>query len=182
MGTLMNGSRWHVAHTADLSSRELSAARALIFEVFGDATEDDWEHCLGGIHAIVWEGDRIVAHGSVIQRRIIYQGRALRTGYVEGVAVRRDRHRQGLGGRVMAELERVIRAAYQLGGLGSSEEGVPFYIARGWQRWAGRTYALTPEGMVRTPDDDDGIFVLPVSDALDLTADLICDFRQGELW
>ncbi len=182
MRALTNHSRLHVAHTADLSRQELAAARGLIFEAFGDATDEDWEHCLGGIHAIIWEGDGIIAHGSVIQRRIIYKGRALRTGYVEGVAVRRDHHRQGFGGTVMAELERVIRAAYELGGLGASDEGVPFYVARGWQRSAGRTFALTPEGMIRTPDDDDGIFVLPVSGALDLAADLICDFRHGELW
>ena len=178
----MSSSRLQVAHTADLTREDLARARALLFDVFGDATEDDWEHCLGGIHAIGWEGERMVAHGSVIQRRLIYRGRALRTGYVEGVAVRADRRRQGLGAAVMAELERVIRAAYELGGLGSSEEGIPFYTARGWQRWHGHSYALTPEGTIRTPDDDDGIFVLPVSESLDLTADLICDFRQGEAW
>lgn len=178
----MSKSGLQVAHTADLSRQELGKARALLFEVFEDATDDDWEHCLGGLHAIIWEGDRMLAHGSVIQRRIIYHGRALRSGYVEGVAVRRDRHRQGFGGAVMAELERVIRAAYDLGALGSSEEGQPFYIARGWRRWSGRTYALTPDGTTRTPNDDDGIFVMPVLDSLDLTADLICDYRHGELW
>ena len=171
-----------VAHTADLTSKDLAAARALLFDVLDDATDDDWEHCLGGIHAIIRDGDQIIAHGSVIQRRLIYQDRALRTGYVEGVAVRGDRRRQGLGAAIMVELERVIRAAYDLGGLGASEEGIPFYTARGWQRWQGRSYALTPKGTIRTPDDDDGIFVLPVGESLDLTADLICDFRQGELW
>ncbi|HET9847308.1 MAG TPA: GNAT family N-acetyltransferase [Candidatus Dormibacteraeota bacterium] len=171
-----------VAHTADLTATQLAAARALVFEVFDDATEDDWEHCLGGIHAIVWEGDRMAAHGSVIQRRLIYKGRALRTGYVEGVAVRADRRRRGLGAAVMAELERVIRAAYVLGGLGASDEGIPFYLARGWQRWQGPSYRLTPEGTYRTADDDDAIFVLPVSESLDPRADLICDFRQGEPW
>ena len=178
----MTSSRIHVAHTADLTSQDLAAARALLFEVFDDATEDDWEHCLGGIHAIISEGDKIVAHGSVIQRRLIYKGRALRTGYVEGVAVRADRRRQGLGAAVMMELERVIRAAYVLGGLGASDEGIPFYLARGWQRWQGPSYKLTLEGTYRTPDDDDAIFVLPVAESLDLTADLICDFRQGEPW
>ena len=42
----MNRSRLHVAHTADLTRQDLAAARALIFEVFDDATDDDWEHCL----------------------------------------------------------------------------------------------------------------------------------------
>lgn len=178
----MNGRRVQVAHTADLSRQDLAAARSLIYEVFDDATEDDWEHCLGGMHAIVWDGDELVAHGSVIQRRLIYKERALRTGYVEGVAVRASLRRQGLGGAVMSELERVIKAAYELGALGSSDEGLPFYAARGWQRWAGMSYALTPKSIVRTPDDDDGIFVLPVAEPLDLTAELTCDFRHGEPW
>jgi aminoglycoside 2'-N-acetyltransferase I len=178
----MSGSRLQVAHTADLAPRDLSAARALIYEVFGDTTEDDWEHCLGGIHALIWQDDELVAHGSVIQRRLIYQGRALRTGYVEGVAVRATRRRQGHGGSVMSALEGIIRSAYEVGALGSSEEGLPFYAARGWQRWAGKSYALTPQGLIRTADDDDGIFVLPVTTSLELRADLVCDFRNGELW
>jgi aminoglycoside 2'-N-acetyltransferase I len=178
----MNDRRVQVAHTADLSRKDLAAARALIFEVFDDATEDDWEHCLGGMHAIIRDGDEVVAHGSVIQRRLIYKERPLRAGYVEGVAVRASLRRHGLGGAVMSELERVIKAAYQLGGLGASDEGLAFYGARGWQRWTGMSYALTPKGIFRTPDDDDSIFVLPVSESLDLTADLTCDFRHGEPW
>lgn len=178
----MNSRRLQVAHTADLSSKDLAGARALIFEVFDDATEDDWEHCLGGMHAILWHDGEVLAHGSVIQRRLIYKGRALRTGYVEGVAVRAQVRRQGHGGAVMSELERLIKGAYELGALGSSDEGLAFYAARGWQRWAGKTYALTPKGIFRTSEDDDGVFVLPVSESLDLTADLTCDYRHGEPW
>lgn len=165
-----------------MGREHLAAARALLFDVFNDATEDDWEHCLGGLHATIWEGDQLVAHAAVTQRRLIYNGRALRAGYVEGVSVRADRRRQGLGSGVMSELERVIKAAYDLGALGSSDEGIPLYTARGWQRWKGKTYLLTPKGSVRTPDDDDSIFVFPVSEPLDVSAELICDFRHGEPW
>lgn len=174
--------RVQVSHTADLSREVLTKARALIFEVFGDATEDDWEHCLGGVHAIAWENDDLVGHGAVVLRRLLYRDRGLRTGYVEGVAVKRDRHRQGIGSAVMDELERIIKGAYELGGLGSSEEGLPFYAARGWQRWKGKSYAMTPNGIVRTAEDDDGIFVLPVSVELNLDEDLICDYREGSGW
>jgi aminoglycoside 2'-N-acetyltransferase I len=46
-----------VAHTADLDTSVLAAGRALLDEVFGDEmTDQDWEHALGGIHALVWEG------------------------------------------------------------------------------------------------------------------------------
>ena len=174
--------RLHVCHTADLSDDELNAARGLVFSVFEDAREVDWEHCLGGIHVLTWDGAELVAHGAVIQRRLIHQGRALRTGHVEGIAVRADHRREGLGSSVMTELERVIRRAYDLGALGSSDERLAFYAGRGWQRWRGRTLALTPDGIVPTPDDDDSTFVLPVSAQLDLDGDIICDWRDGDAW
>ena len=41
---------------------------------------------------------------------------------------------------------------------------------------------MTPNGVVRTPDEDNGIFVLPASAKLDPTAALTCDFRDGEVW
>lgn len=56
----------------------------------GDFTETDWEHTLGGMHALIWHHGAIIAHAAVIQRRLIYRGNALRCGYVEGVAVRAD--------------------------------------------------------------------------------------------
>jgi aminoglycoside 2'-N-acetyltransferase I len=47
-----------VAHTADLDATALGAARALLDAVFGDEmTAHDWDHALGGIHALVWDGD-----------------------------------------------------------------------------------------------------------------------------
>ena len=58
------------------------------------------------MHAIVEEDGVIVAHGAVVQRRLLHGGRALRTGYVEGVAVRPDRQRRGLGAALMTALAR----------------------------------------------------------------------------
>jgi aminoglycoside 2'-N-acetyltransferase I len=172
-----------VAHTADLGPSALRAVRALLDEVFaGDFTEADWEHALGGMHALVTEDDVLVAHGSVVQRRIVHEGRALRTGYVEGVGVRASARRRGHGGRVMAALERIIGAAYDLGALGSTDLALPFYTARGWRVWEGPTAALTPAGMVPTPGDDGGIHVLEGDVPLDRTATLVCDWRDGDVW
>ncbi|WP_414636469.1 GNAT family N-acetyltransferase [Actinophytocola sp.] len=171
-----------VAHTADLAPATLTAVRALLDTAFDNGFGDaDWDHSLGGMHAMAWDGDELVGHAAVVQRRLLHQGRALRAGYVEGVAVRADRRRRGIGAAVMAPVERIIRGAYELGALGSSEMGVPFYLARGWRRWQGRTWALTPNGITRTPDDDDGVYVLPVR-PVELTADLTCDWRAGDVW
>ncbi|MDX3233140.1 GNAT family N-acetyltransferase [Streptomyces sp. ME19-01-6] len=172
------------AHTADLDPASLKAVRAfLTYEVFeGDLSDQDWEHALGGIHALAWEDGKLIGHASVVQRRLLHGGRALRAGYVEGVGVRADKRRQGHGAALMAELERVVRGAYDLGALSSSQEGRDFYLARGWQRWQGPTSALTPEGIRRTADEDGWIFVFPAAARLDLSAELICDWRDGDVW
>jgi aminoglycoside 2'-N-acetyltransferase I len=175
--------RLQVAHTADLEPDVLAAARELLFEVFEDEmTEQDWEHALGGVHALAWEGEELVGHASVVQRRLLHAGRALRAGYVEGVAVRADRRRRGHGAAVMEPLERVIRGAYDLGALGTTEEARPFYEARGWRLWRGPLAALRPAGVRRTEEEEGGVYVLPVAVALDLSGELTCDWRDGDVW
>ena len=173
------------AHTADLAPALLQATRALLFGVFvGDdaMTDQDWDHCLGGIHALVVDGEDVIAHASVVQRQLVHGGGALRCGYVEAVAVRGDRRRGGHGAAVMAECERLIRGGYDLGALGTTDMAIPFYEARGWQVWRGPLSALTLDGLVPTPDEQGGIYVLPAAAPLDLDGELACDFRAGELW
>jgi aminoglycoside 2'-N-acetyltransferase I len=170
-------------HTARLSPEELRAIRVLLDEAFeGDVTDDDYEHALGGMHALAWEGPELIGHGSVVMRRLLHGGRALRTGYVEGVAVRADRRRRGHGAALMAALERVIRGAYELGALGASDEAADFYAARGWQLWTGTASVIAPAGMERTEEDEGGIYVLPVSAQLTPDGDLACDWREGDVW
>jgi aminoglycoside 2'-N-acetyltransferase I len=172
-----------VAHTADLDPGTLAAARALLDVVFeGDMTDHDWEHSLGGMHALAWDGGELIGHASVIQRRLMHGGRPLRTGYIEGVGVRPDRQRRGHGAALMAPLERIIRAAYDVGALGATDEAIPFYESRGWRRWEGPTSALTPQGVVRTAEVDGAVYVLPVSARLDLAGELTCDWRDGDCW
>ncbi|HEX4061526.1 MAG TPA: GNAT family N-acetyltransferase [Streptosporangiaceae bacterium] len=169
-------------HTGELDPGALAAGRALLYDVFDDMTDHDWEHALGGLHALVWEDGELIGHASVIQRRLLHGGRALRAGYVEGVGVRADRRGRGHGAAMMDALERVIRGAYDLGALGATDEAAAWYAARGWQLWRGRCSALTPDGIVRTEDEEDCIYVLPLSVPLDLTGELTCDWRDGDVW
>lgn len=83
---------------------------------------------------------------------------------------------------MMAALERVIAGAYDLGALGATDAAVSLYRSRGWQRWRGPTFALTPTGVVRTEDDDDSVYVLPGPAPLDLSGELTCDWRDGDVW
>jgi aminoglycoside 2'-N-acetyltransferase I len=170
------------AHTADLDVDTLEAARVLLYDVFDDMTEDDWEHAQGGIHVLVIDDTGLIAHGSVVQRRLLYAGHALRAGYVESVGVRADHRGGGHGSAVMQALERVIRAAYDLGALSATDDAAKFYAARGWKLWQGPSSALTPTGITRTPEDDGGIYVLPVRVPLGLSGEITCDWRDGDLW
>ena len=83
------------AHTAQLDPGTLADARSLLYAAFDDMTEDDWEHSLGGIHALAYEGGELAGHAAVVQRRLLHGGRALRAGYVEGVGVRAEYRRRG---------------------------------------------------------------------------------------
>lgn len=171
------------AHSSDLDFGTRGSIRALLDDVFeGDFDDDDWEHTLGGMHAMVWEGAELIGHASVVQRRLLHGGRALRTGYVEGVGVRADRRRSGYGAALMTSVERVIRAAYDLGALGASNDGAPMYAPRGWRQWRGPSSVLTPKGIERTTADDGYIYVLPLEVPLDLFGEITCDWRPGDVW
>lgn len=167
-----------VRHTAQLAADDLAAARDLCDASFDEFGDTDWDHAVGGMHALTYAEGRLVAHGSLVLRRLLVGGRWLRCGYVEAVAVHPDHRRQGLGDRVMAALEE-LAPAYDLLALCSSRQGRALYESRGWSLWLGPTSALTPDGVRATPDED-SIYVL--GSGLDLEASITCDWREGDLW
>jgi aminoglycoside 2'-N-acetyltransferase I len=172
-----------LVHTADLKSDARQRAYEMVNDAFaGELTDTDWDHALGGMHALIWHRGAIIAHGAVVQRRLLYRGAALRCGYVEAVAVREDWRGQGLAIAILDACEQVIRGGYQLGALSSSDRGRRLYTLRGWLPWRGPTSVLAPGGPTRTPDDDSSVFVLPVEINLDETAALTCDWRDGNVW
>ncbi|WP_392898653.1 GNAT family N-acetyltransferase [Streptomyces sp. LN699] len=171
-------------HTGELGTAEFGEIRALLDDAFdGDFADEDFEHALGGMHVLVREDSGLVAHGSVVQRRVVHAGRALRTGYVEAVAVRSDRRRRGLAGRVMAELEGVIGRAYELGALSASEDGAALYAGRGWRVWGGRIGVLGPAGPRRLAEEEGSTYLWapPGGALLDPTGRLDFDWRNGDV-
>ncbi len=158
----------------------------MLTEAFdGRFTDTDWQHALGGMHALIWRHGALIAHGAVVQRRLLHGDRSLRCGYVEAVAVRQDWREQGLATAVLDACEQVIRGAYQLGALSAARLSRRLYTGRGWLPWQGATSVLAPAGPTRTPDADGTVFVLPAElglDDLDIEGDLSCDWRDGEIW
>lgn len=161
----------------------LDQFRALVLGAFGDqATEHDWEHRLGGVHAwVLDEDDAVVAHGAVVPRTLWVGGDAHRCGYVEGVVVATAHRRRGLASGVMAALEDVIRRDHAFGALSPTDAGLSLYRRRGWLPWLGPTSVLVDGRRIPTPEDDDGVLVL-APPSLDRSLPIACAWRPGEVW
>jgi aminoglycoside 2'-N-acetyltransferase I len=179
-----SGVRLRTAPTADLSPAELDQLRSFLDTAFdGRFGNDDWSHALGGVHVLASVDGAPAGHASVVLRQLIAGDRTLRTGFVEAVATAAPWRRRGIGSAVLAEVERLVAGGFELGALASSRQAVGLYAARGWQRWTGPRAALTPDGVVESPDE--AVFVLPTPQTpagLDITARLVCDWRGGDLW
>jgi aminoglycoside 2'-N-acetyltransferase I len=169
--------------TAELTLGELIRLRAMLDVAFeGYLSDEDWEHALGGTHVIVEVDDLVVAHASVVPRRLELPDRALYTGYVEAVATHPAFQRRGYGAAVMPRIGGLIQTTYDIGALSTA---IPsFYLNFGWERWRGMTFVNVPEGRLRTEEDDDGVLVLrtPRTGPIDLAAPITCDHRFGDVW
>ncbi|WP_205650437.1 GNAT family N-acetyltransferase [Actinoplanes solisilvae] len=174
-----------VIPTADLSVTRRGDIRALLDAAFaGGFDDDDWDHCLGGLHFLVEERGALIAHASVVQRGFFHRDRAWRCGYVEAVAVHPAWRGQGFAAAVLDAAESVVDRAYDLGALSASESGRGLYVSRGWLPWQGRTAVLAPTGLTPTPEDDDSTYVrfVPGGPSFDRDGTLACDWRNGDVW
>ena len=179
-----SGVQLRTAATTDLSAAELDRLRAFLVTAFDDRFgNDDWAAALGGVHVFAQVWGELAGHGSVVVRELTAGDRPLRTGYVEAVATTPQLRRQGIGWTVMAEVERLVTAGFQLGALSSSRQAVGLYAARGWTRWEGPVAAQTPDGVVDSPGE--AVFVLRTPHTppgLDVAGRLVCDWRPGDPW
>jgi aminoglycoside 2'-N-acetyltransferase I len=170
--------------TADLTAVETEQLRAFLDDAFaGQFGADDWSHALGGVHVLATVDGDLAAHAAVVGRQVMVGDHTLRTGYVEAVATGAAWRRRGVGGRLMDPVERLVTGGFELGALAASDDGARLYERRGWLPWQGPLAALTPSGVVPTPEER--VFVLGTP-ATPLTLDprlpLMCDWRRGDPW
>lgn len=177
-----------VVQSRDADHDELRAAEQLVRQSFGrQFRDDDWRHGLGGTHVFVNDGaDTLLAHAAIVPRVIRHDVTAFDVGYVEAVAVRTDVQGRGLGRVLMDQVESIVHAEYQLGGLNAITDAVPFYLHRGWVLWTGATAAPDGAGgVIATDSDDDRIMLLGNQMhvvEIDRSSVLTCDWRPGDLW
>jgi aminoglycoside 2'-N-acetyltransferase I len=172
-----------VARTSELPDGLLAALRRLLVGSFGPTfCDDDWQHALGGWHAVVLRDRRPVSHAAVVTRELHVGEVAVDAGYLEGVATDPAWRGRGLGTLVLRAAHAILRREFDMGALSTGAHG--FYERLGWERWHGPTYVRRPDGTVRTPDEDDGIMVLRFGSSaqLDLSLPLSCAARAGDDW
>ena len=174
--------------TEAFAPQALEAVRGLVFTAFGgdrDAPFDeaDWQHALGGVHAVAELDGRVVGHAAVVPRALEIDGRPVRTGYVEAVGVLPELQLRGIGTLVMRAAAEHIAEVYDLGALSTGDQS--FYERLGWRVWKGPTSVRRPDRAQPTPDEDGGIMVLVVPstpDWLDLAMPISCEWRDGDAW
>jgi aminoglycoside 2'-N-acetyltransferase I len=175
--------QFRVAVSAAVPPLLLQNFRAMLDIAFdGDFSDDDWAHALGGTHVWVDGADGVISHGALVERTLLSAGHTLRVGYVEAIATSPRHQRLGHASAVLSRINGLIREQYALGALST---GTPeFYERLGWERWRGPTFANGPHGLERTSEDDGGILILrtPRSPDLDLHADIVADWRAGDVW
>jgi len=172
-----------IVESPGLTDQDLAEIRRLCDDAWGgEFTDDDWDHTLGGQHAIVRSNGRIVAHAAMVPRTVRFGEQAIDVGYVEGVVTTPALQGRGLGRRAMTELTARLVDRHDVGLLATRVHD--FYEAMGWERWRGPTFVRTAAGLVRTADEDDGIMVYRFGPSvdLDLTDAITCDERVGDDW
>jgi aminoglycoside 2'-N-acetyltransferase I len=169
-----------------MTPAEIEAIRTILWAAFPPGeegfSEDDWQHALGGQHFLLELDGSIVAHAAVVERPLEVDGRPVRTGYVEAVATDPARQARGFGTKLMEAVDAYIRETFELGTLGTGHHH--FYERLGWETWRGPSFVRTASGIRRTPDEDGYILALVTGrgPALNLDAEISCEWRPGDVW
>lgn len=158
--------------------------RALWDRAFGNRfTDHDAAHAYGGVHVLVRDGDRLLAHASAVPRRIQFGHEPWRTvGYVEAVATDPEHQRQGIGRAAMQALQGEVLGRWPVALL-STGRATSFYERLGWERWTGPSFTKTSTGVVAN-NDHGGLMVLRHDAAVvaDLGVAVTCEDRSGDAW
>ncbi|MFT4287107.1 GNAT family N-acetyltransferase [Nocardioides sp.] len=172
-----------VVASSALDEADRARLQQLWSEAFGSRfSEHDADHAFGGWHVVAWTGGELVAHASVIERRIQFGPDWRNIGYVEAVAVVPKQQHRRLGSAAMELLHDEITMRWPVAML-STGRATGFYESLGWERWQGISYTLTSDGRV-TDNEHGGLMILRIDPSAvpDLTVEVTCEDRPGDAW
>lgn len=133
------------------------------------------------VHVIGRIDGRIVSHAAWVERWLKPSnlGR-LRAAYIEAVATMPDAQGRGHAAQIMMALTPLL-GEFDIAALSPSDPA--FYARLGWELWQGELSVRTVSGVIASPHEVAMIFRLPKTPlALDLTAAMSIDGRDGESW
>jgi aminoglycoside 2'-N-acetyltransferase I len=172
----------NIKQVIDIDSETESTIKELLNLAYeGDFGPEDWEHTFGGRYFIGYLNGTIIAHGSVVPRKMFIDGEERIVGYVEAIGVLPDKWRQGFGSKLMAEITEFCLQTYEISMLSSEERD--FYSRLGWQQFFGASFVQDGDLEVRTEEEDEGLMVLTriKGGARDIKR-AVCQSRSGDSW
>lgn len=127
-----------------------------------------------------WEG--VLASHALWVTRYLQAGTKpmMRTAYVEAVATEPSYQKRGFAAAIMKHLVGEIQD-YDLAAL--SPFSAEYYARLGWEAWRGPLFARKGGELLPSAEDETVmIYRLPKTPALDLSAPLSVEWREGEVW
>jgi len=166
----------------EISSENEKSIKALLDLAYeGDFSPQDWEHTFGGQYFIGFLDDMIIAHGSVVSRKMVIDDQAVNVGYVEAIAVLPSHWRKGFGTQLMKEISQFCQENYELSMLSTDENY--FYERLGWKRFQGESFARSGDLEVRTLEEDEGLMLSPGKKSqIRVIRRAVCESRSGDDW
>lgn len=165
---------------------ELSGAeRQAVISLCNRAFEEDCEPALrtftDATHLLGHVEGALVSHALWYTRWLeVGNGPLLRTAYVEGVATEETHRGRGYASALMRRLVKEVDG-YDLAALSPSD--AQFYARLGWELWRGPLSIRSGGGLIPSPSDEEVmIYGLAKTPALDISAPLSTEWREGELW
>ncbi len=139
---------------------------------------DTWKE---PVHLLGFYGGKLVSHALWVTRYLqVGEGPLLRTAYVEAVATDPEYQGRGFASQVLQRLAGEVRD-FDLAALSPSDPA--FYARLGWELWQGPLYVRTATGVQASPEDEQVMILrLPQTPALDVSAPLSVEWREGEVW
>jgi aminoglycoside 2'-N-acetyltransferase I len=155
-----------------------------VFDLLRDAFPDDqydqrafWPD--DSVHALVYDGNALVAHAGLITRTLYVDGAPHHVAYVEYVAAKP--RRSGFGTIAMRAIgDEIASRGFAFAGLSTGSQS--FYERLGWRRWRGPMAYRDRDGS-SVPSPDEGVMVLDLGADVDLDAHIECEWRPGsDIW
>ncbi len=163
----------------------LEADKAEILALCSLAYEEDaapWLTTLvDPVHVIGRIEGRIISHAAWVERRLEPANLGvLRAAYIEAVATLPKAQGRGHSAKILIALSQLL-GEFDIAALSPSD--ATFYARLGWELWKGELSVQLSSGPVASPGEAVMILRLPKTPmALDITAPLAIDGRDGESW